>query len=96
MAREGEPVMTALADIVIALLAAVTIVMFIAVISANGLVPVEVHREDRDMTLTGTAPGRLALLSRVVLGVPNVRMDSGIAPEDSPAWFERTTGVGMR
>jgi hypothetical protein len=59
-----------LAGIVIALLAATTIIIFIAVIAATILVTGAVHTEERRKTLTGPAPGTATRLARRLLAFP--------------------------
>jgi hypothetical protein len=58
------------AGIVIALLAATTIIIFIAVITATILVTGAVHTEERRKTLTGPAPGTATRLARRLLAFP--------------------------
>ena len=73
-----------LAVIIIAVLAGITCVMFVAIIAASLLTTAASHQEDRCQTLTRRPPGRLAELARVVLGVYIRRMDPEPIPDPEP------------
>jgi hypothetical protein len=83
---------------IIAVLAAITIVAFVAIIGAAILANAAIHREERRNTLLRRAPGTPAELARIVLGVYIRRMEDEpsevLAHEELPAWYERTTGQG--
>jgi hypothetical protein len=95
--------MVAPAVIAIAILAALIIVIFIAVMAASVLVTLQVHREERQfrrngrrLTLTRPAPSRWARLARSVCGVyvysrEHESLDDVQAGEEPP-WYERSNG----
>jgi hypothetical protein len=87
-----------MAGIVIAVLAAGTVVLVLAIVLATVVVIAAVHTEDRLKTLDGPPPGQLAWLARRVLGVPYRPRPSRAArpgPSHQPPYRE-SLGAGVR
>lgn len=96
-------VIDTLAVIVIAVLATVTIVIFIAVLAATVLVTGAVHTEERRRTLAGTPPGPATRLARRLLAMPDApargsgwqpRRVARPAPQVRATWPNRPAGLG--
>ncbi len=91
--------MTTIGILIIAILAAATVVTFIAVITATVLVTGAVHTEERGKTLAGPAPGRNTRRARALLGLHcDLRRNRLVAasPEPELAWFERSPELSRR
>jgi hypothetical protein len=91
--------MTTIGILIIAILAAATVVTFIAVITATVLVTGAVHTEERGMTLAGPAPGRSTRRARALLGLRDgLRRDepAHASPEQVLAWFERSVELSRQ
>lgn len=91
-----------LAVIVVALLGAVAVLIFIAVVAASVLVTGAVHIEEHKKTLTGRAPGPGTRLARRLLAmpdppgrVPSRRRQPAGRPARQPARQLVRTGTGL-